>query len=185
MLYFDDKALSNEQTLSSNRNLLLGIWSHLSTRRRIQLGILLLVMIFSGGAELVSLGAVLPFLGILSDPTLLWKQTLVQELASQIGITSAKKLVLPVTLIFAMTTIFAALVRLVNLWLNGKLAAAVGSDLSLEAYRRTLYQPYKVHVQRNSAEVIVATTRQIAATVSGLNALLQLFTSLIVAIKFI
>ena len=38
-----------------------------------------------------------------------------------------------------------------ELWLNGRLAAAVGSDLSCECYRRTLYQPYGVHVQRNSA----------------------------------
>jgi len=44
------------------RNLLLGIWGHLSRRRRIQLGLLLVVMLASGGAELVSLGAVLPFL---------------------------------------------------------------------------------------------------------------------------
>ncbi len=47
-----------------------------------------------------------------------------------------------------------AVVRLANLWLNGRLAdqrkVAVGSDLSCEAYRRTLVQPYGVHVQRNS-----------------------------------
>ena len=48
----------------------------------------------------------------------------------------------------------AAVVRLANLWLNGRLAdqrrVTVGSDLSCEAYRRTLVQPYGVHVQRNS-----------------------------------
>jgi ATP-binding cassette, subfamily B, bacterial PglK len=42
----------------STRTLLLGIWGHLSRRRRIQLGLLLVVMLASGGAELVSLGAV-------------------------------------------------------------------------------------------------------------------------------
>ena len=45
----------------STRTLLLGIWAHLSRRRRIQLALLLVVMVGSGGAELVSLGAVLPF----------------------------------------------------------------------------------------------------------------------------
>ena len=34
-------------------------------------------MLASGGAELVSLGAVLPFLAVLSDPERLWQQPLV------------------------------------------------------------------------------------------------------------
>ena len=53
----------------STRPLLLGIWGHLSRRRRIQLGLLLVVMLASGGAELVSLGAVLQFLAVLSAST--------------------------------------------------------------------------------------------------------------------
>ena len=57
----------------STRTLLCGIWCHLSRRRRLQLGVLLLVMLASGLAELVSLGAVLPFLAVLSDPDRLWQ----------------------------------------------------------------------------------------------------------------
>ena len=56
-------------TNQSTRTLLLGIWGHLSRRRRIQLGLLLVVMLASGGAELVSLGAVLQFLALLSAST--------------------------------------------------------------------------------------------------------------------
>ena len=166
----------------STRFLLLGIWSHLSLRRRVQLGLVLVVMLLSGVAELVSLGAVLPFLAVLSDPQRLWQQPLVQDLASRVGFMSASQLVMPTTIMFASAAVMAAFVRLVNLWLNGRLAAAVGSDLSCEAYRRTLYQPYAVHVQRNSAEVITGTTTQIARTVVALNTLLQLITAVVVAI---
>ena len=141
-------------TNQSTRTLLLGIWGHLSRRRRIQLGLLLVVMLASGGAELVSLGAVLPFLAVLSDPERLWQQPLVQALAGRVGFTEASELLLPATLAFAVAAVLAAVVRLANLWLNGRLAAAVGSDLSCQAYRRTLYQPYGVHVQRNSAAVL-------------------------------
>lgn len=165
----------------STRTLLLGLWSHLSRRRRTQLGLLLVVMLASGAAELLSLGAVLPFLAVLSNPERLWQQPLVHALASRVGFTQASQLLLPATLAFAAAAVLAALIRVVNLWLNGRLAAAVGSDLSCEAYRRTLYQPYGVHVQRNSATVITAITTQIASTVGALNALLQLITSLVVA----
>ena len=170
-----------ESQTQSTQTLLLGIWAHLSRRRRIQLGLLLMVMLASGGAELVSLGAVLPFLAVLSDPERLWQQPLAQVLAAWLGFTEASELLLLATLAFAAAAVLAALIRLTNLWLNGRLAAAVGSDLSCEAYRRTLYQPYGVHVQRNSAEVIMGTTTQIGQTVAALNALLQLLTSAVVA----
>jgi len=139
------------------------------------------VMLASGGAELVSLGAVLPFLAVLSDPGRLWQQPLVQSLAARLGFMEASELLLPATLAFAVAAVLAAVVRLTNLWLNGRLAAAVGSDLSCEAYRRTLYQPYGVHVQRNSAAVITGTTSQLYLTVVALNSLLQLITSAVVA----
>lgn len=166
----------------STRILLRGIWGHLTRRRRIQLAMLLLVMLSSGVAELVSLGAVIPFLAVLTDPEQLWQQPLVEELSSWLGFQQATELLvllLPIT--FAAAALLAALVRLTNLWLNGRLAAALGSDLSCEVYRRTLYQPYEVHVQRNSAEVITATTSQIGQTVAALNSLLQLITSAVVA----
>jgi len=171
----------NDQS-PSTRRLLLGIWGHLSRRRRIQLGLLVVVMLASGGAELVSLGAVLPFLAALSDPERLWQQSLVQALAARVGFTEASELLLPATLAFAAAAVLAALIRLANLWLNGRLEAAVGSDLSCEAYRRTLYQPYGVHVQRNSATVIAGTTTQIVRTVQALTALLQLLTAAVVAV---
>ncbi|QNI57163.1 ABC transporter type 1/ ATPase component [Synechococcus sp. BIOS-U3-1] len=165
----------------STRILLLGILSYLSRRRRIQLGLLFVVMLASGVVELVSLGAVLPFLAVLSDPERLWQQPLVQAFAAQVGFTTATQLIIPTTLMFAFAAVFAALIRLTNLWLNGRFVAALGSDLSCEAYLRTLNQPYVVHVQRNSAALIVDLTANINLTVISLRALLQLITSALVA----
>lgn len=139
-------------------------------------------MLASGVAELISLGSVLPFLGLISNPELLWQEPIVQALATGLGINDASQLLIPATLIFAGAAVIAALIRLLNLWLNGCIAAAIGSDLSCECYRRTLYQPYSVHVQRNSATVIAGITSQIANTVGALNALLLLMSSAVVAI---
>jgi len=165
----------------SSFGLLRELWRHLSRRRRLQLGVLLLVMLASGLAELVSLGAVLPFLALLSNPQQLWQQPLIQALALRVGYSQPQQLVLPATTAFALAAVLAALIRLLNLWLNGRLAAAVGSDLSCEAYRRTLYQPFQVHVQRNSSTLITAITSHIGLTVQALNAVLQILSALVVA----
>ncbi|WP_254929236.1 ABC transporter ATP-binding protein [Cyanobium sp. T1B-Tous] len=141
-----------------------------------------MVMLASGGAELVSLGAVLPFLAVLSDPQRLWQQPLVQDLASRLGFTASNQLLLPATLTFAAAAVLAALIRLANLWLNGRLAAEVGSDLSCEAFQRTLYQPYQKHLLSNSSTVIAGTITQITRSVAAFTALLQLITAAVVAI---
>ncbi len=49
------------------------------------------------------------------------------------------------------------------LWVSSRLAYACGSDLSIEMYRRTLYQPYPVHVARNSSQVISGITSKVEA----------------------
>jgi len=165
----------------SSRRLLLGIWNHLSSRRRVQMGLLLVVILASGGAEMLSLGLVVPFLTALSNPEQLWHYRLVKSIASLLGFTSSSQLVLPATVIFAVAAVFASMIRITNLWLNGRFAAAVGSDLSCEAYRRTLLQTYSVHVQRNTAAIITGTTTHIIRTVQALSATLQMITSSMVA----
>ena len=177
-----NQSVINQVSTPSTRTLLLGILGHLSRRRQIQLGLLLVVMLARGGVELVSLGAVLPFLAVITDPEPLWQQPLVQALASWAGWTAARQLLMPATFAFAVMALLAALIRLINLSLIGRLSAAMGSDLSCEAYRRTLYQPYSVHVQRNSAGVITGTTTKINRTVIALKALLQLIMAALVAV---
>ena len=98
----------------------------------------------------------LPFLAVLANPEALWTQPMVQQLAPQMGFTNAESLMLPITLTFGVAAAISGAVRLLNLWMNGRLAAAIGSDLSCEAYRRTLYQPYAVHLARNSSELIAS-----------------------------
>ena len=73
-----------------------------------------------------------------------------QQWAPPLGIVNAEDLLLPITIAFALAA--AGAIRLLNLWLRPA-AAAIGSDLSCEAYRRTLYQPHAVHLSRNSSEL--------------------------------
>lgn len=98
------------------------------------------------------------------------------------GIDGPQELLLPVTLLFGLAAILAAAVRLLNLWFNGRLAAEIGSDLSSEAYRRTLHQPYAVHIKRSTSGAITGITTQISQTVFALNAVLQLATAVVVGL---
>ena len=169
--------------MSSTRELLLGIAGYLTPRRQRQLVFLSLITLASAVAELVSLGSVLPFLAVLTDPEQLWKASWIQHWAPKLGWSSSSELLGPAAGAFAFASVVTALVRLSNLWLGGQLAAAIGSDLSCEAYRKTLYQPYSVHVRRNSSAVINSVTGQVGTTVAAINLVLQTSTSTLVAIS--
>jgi ATP-binding cassette subfamily B protein len=148
--------------------------------------VLLLVMLASSVAEVLSLAAVLPFLAVLANPESLWKQPLVQQWALRLGIAGAEELLLPITIAFAVAALAAGAIRLLNLWLNGRLAAAIGADLSCEAYRRTLYQPYAVHLARNSSELIASISNDVGRVIGQvLNPLLLLLSSGLIAASLV
>ena len=135
-------------------NLLIRLWRHLSRRRQHQFVVLLGLMLVSGFAEVVSLGAVLPFLGILVAPDRVFNHPVLADVELAWGITSADQLVLPLTVAFAGAALMAGAIRILLLWASTRLAVAGGADLSIEVYRRTLCQPYRVHVARNSSTVL-------------------------------
>jgi ATP-binding cassette subfamily B protein len=150
------------------------LWRNLRLRRQRQFVLLLGLMLVSALAEVVSLGAVLPFLGILVAPEHVFRHPIVTDMALAWGITSADQLVLPLTVAFAAAALIAGAIRILLLWVSTRLACAAGADLSIEVYRRTLYQPYRVHVARNSSEVISGITNKVNGVVFGV--LLSLLT---------
>ena len=148
-------------------NLLIRLWSHLSRRRQYQFVMLTGLMLVSAFAEVVSLGAVLPFLGILVAPDRVFNHPIVADIAQVWGITSADQLLLPLTVAFAAAALTAGAIRVFLLWISNRLAFASGADLGIDVYRRTLYQPYSTHVARNSSEVVSGMTRKIDGVVFG------------------
>lgn len=130
------------------------LWHHMGERRQRQFETMMVLTLVGTLAEVVSLGAVLPFLGILIVPEKVLNHPVVAHNAAAWGITSAGQLVLPLTIGFVAIALLAGAIRLLLLWANTKFAFACGADLSIEVYRKTLYQPYRVHIARNSSEVV-------------------------------
>lgn len=150
---------------ASTSELIKFIWQRLSRRRRRQFALTSVLTIISAFAEVICLGAVLPFLGILTAPELVFRHPIVKKLALAWGIHSPAQLVLPLTLAFVGAAVLAALTRILLVWANTRLACSIGADLSAEMYQRTLYQSYCVHVSRNTNEIISAITIKVNAIV--------------------
>jgi ABC-type multidrug transport system fused ATPase/permease subunit len=118
------------------------------------MGFLLAFTLLTSLAEVFSIGAVLPLLGVLTSPENVFNHELAQPLIQFMGVGRPQDLLVPITLFFCGAALAAAAVRILVIWLRTRLTFATGADLSNEIYRRTLHQPYAVHLSRNSSEVI-------------------------------
>ena len=147
--------------------LLARLWRHISSRRRRQFGFLLVLMLIASFAEILSIGAVLPFLGVLTTPERVFEHSLAQPFIQILGLTEPAQLLLPLTITFGLAAVVAGVMRLWLLWASTRLSFATGADLSMSIYRRTLYQPYEIHVARNSSGVINGIWSKVKGVIGG------------------
>ena len=113
-------------------------------------------MFITSLTEVVSLGAILPFLSVLSNPDWLYNHYVGKIISKIFHLTLAKQLIFLVTIFFISAIILSALMRLLLLWIQTKVSYAIGSDLSYTVYNNILYQPYEELILKNSSDIISA-----------------------------
>jgi ATP-binding cassette, subfamily B, bacterial PglK len=152
---FNAPQLLHFRSLSMD-HLLSDIYRHMSARRRVQLLLVLLLMLIGALAEMFTLGAVVPFLGLLVNPDLLDKPSMWTSLLSPIASALGGSKLLAASALFVVFAVIAAGLRLILSWTSLRFVFAVGADFGREIYRRTLLQPYSYHVQRNSSQTLAS-----------------------------
>ena len=140
--------------LNFNKLQSIRLWHHLPKSRKKQFVFLIFLMVLSSFAEIISISAFLPFLGVLTNPDEIYQHPLVQPLAHTLKLSNSSELILPLTIIFISAVLLASTIRLLLLFLMTRYSFSAGADLSLSIYQRTLYQDYSTHVEKNSSEVI-------------------------------
>ncbi len=127
-------------------------WSILSSRRRHQIQILLVISLVAAVAEISNLAALLSFLKVLSSPEQSiaalgnWGQSLSQL--------SHQQLLLAMGGTFLLFVLLASALRIVVIIGQLRLSALIGSDLAHQVLTSVLHRPYLWHLQQNSSEVI-------------------------------
>lgn len=165
-------------------NDLKSLWPHVSIARRKQLLLLLGLMLMGAFAELVSLGAVVPFITVLANPELALQQPMMRALLNAMGLSEAQ-LPLLVSLAFAVIVVLASGIRLFLMWANNKFIYGLGHDLSADLYTKTLYRPYSFHVSRNSSEIIGGVNKAMVVINGYLMPLMTAFTACVLALGIV
>lgn len=110
-------------------------------------------MLFGAAAEIVSLGAIVPFIAVLSNPVKAIENPVVGTLLSIFEVSDSEAVIF-VSVSFASLVVISTLVRLALLWATNKVVFDIGYDLGVGVFGKTLHRPYSWHVNRNSSEAL-------------------------------
>ena len=127
---------------------------HLEPRRRKQLALLLILMLAGSLSEIVTIGAVVPFISLMARPELAAEYSVLQEVFSALGWRDPDSLLLPMTIAFMSIVFIATGIRLLLIYASNKLVFAIGYDIGVKLYQVILQQPYAFHISQNTSDVI-------------------------------
>jgi ATP-binding cassette, subfamily B, bacterial PglK len=137
----------------------------LGLRRKMQLGILAFLMMFSSFVEMLSVGAVMPVLGILTQSTGTKILFNIDPSYFYWGDKFSSEVI--VIFLFAIIVIASAIFRLFVNYLVIKVSYRVGTDISYSMFYRSLSQPYEYHILNDSSNLISTIITKTNITVSN------------------
>ena len=80
--------------------LLIGLWGHFESKRRRQIGIVVILTILASFAEVISIAAIIPFLGVLVTPEKFIDNKWAGVIVETFNLSSQDQIILPITIIF-------------------------------------------------------------------------------------
>ncbi len=136
----------------------LDIWQVLKTVRKIQIILLFVLSLFSGFFEVVSIGAIMPFIDILLDPGSVTKYldylSFLNFTALNINDYSDYEIKLFVTFVFVITIILSALFRFILYYLNIKIAYLTDFDFKNFTFEKINYSSLNFRKKLNINETL-------------------------------
>ena len=157
--------------------LLKKLWHFLEKKEKTIFGLIFLTIITSF-AEMISLGAIFPFITVLTNPEQVYEIPFLGEILISNGMEKGDELIIPLATVFAfLVALVAGLMRLFLLKVSVLISNATGADLSINVFERTLYQPYSTHISRSSSEVISGITQKVNAATNVLISVVTVITN--------
>ncbi len=132
------------------------LYDSMSPRRRAQFYFVLGLMIAGAFAEIATIGAVLPFLSLLADPSRMDQWPAVTAGFAALGAVTPHERLVAALALFIILAIVGAAVQLLLLASTQKFVFGMGHDLAVEIHRRLLFQPYTYHINHNTSGLVAS-----------------------------
>jgi ATP-binding cassette subfamily B protein len=145
----------------------------------------LMMTLLGAAAELVGIGAVVPFLQLVAAPETLTDWGIVQPALALTGGRDVSDLIVPAAALLVAAAIVSALMRIALIWVTLNYVYSLTNDIANIVFDRIIHQPYGLYVRRNSSEALSGIDKVGLIGSYLLNPLLQAISSAIIAIAII
>jgi ABC-type multidrug transport system fused ATPase/permease subunit len=142
---------------------IIALFRLLSPARRRQFALTLGLMLAGAAAEMVTIGAALPFLALVADPDSALIPPRLLVILSSIGGSP----VVGAAILLIAAALGSAAARLALTWGSQRFVMATGHDMAAAVFGRMLRQPYAEQVRRNSSQTLAA-VEKVQGVVFGL-----------------
>lgn len=171
------------ESSSNVLRLVLSISKHLHKKRKIQLSLLSLLIFISSFFEVLTLGAIIPFVGLLINPDILLDSSFFIFLDNLFNISNKFNINLFFISLFIFLVIASAVIRLSLTIATINFSRRLGQDLSEKVFSNILYQKYHFHIDNTSSEIISNLTQKILTVTRTFQASLVILSSFLIALS--
>ena len=175
----------NKQQHYNLYKILKKLFSYLSVRRKIQFLLLILLTIACAFAEMMTIGAVFPFIKIITEPSEILSEYFSNGFFVSFGITTKQDLIIFASITFAILAIMAGFMRTLLTYVNLRLSMSVSSDIYLIVYKKTLSQPYMYYVSHNTNEILSLISNKVTNISGVFSNCIIIFTSSLIFFSII
>lgn len=130
------------------------LWHWMSSKRRRHFALVVAVMLLGTIAELATIGAVLPFLALVSDPQRAAEIPGFRQLVEALGSFRPDNLVLVAAILLIVSAVLATVVRLLLTWVSLSFVLALSHEIGTQVFSRMIRQPYEYYLSRNTSELL-------------------------------
>lgn len=185
--------MNNKTKKLSVKKLLIRLWSHLSKDNCRQFIFLVLLMVLSSLSELISLGAVMPFLATILDPDIILKREIIVKMANLFSLYSKDDIFLFVTINFIAAVVAASALRTFLQSETIRVSFQIGAHITNKIYYKIINQKYSDHIAINSSEKINSITNKanevifyiLLPSISFLSSLIMVLIVMVYLINFL
>lgn len=148
--------LKNHKTL--NTKAIKYFFSYVESKDKRRILYVILLSCVSAIAEIISIGAVIPFIAIIASPEKILDFEFLTPLINFFQITSPKDLIVPISIGFVIAVIISTLVRIALVAATLKTSVKITHSIAVKTFKNIVNMHYEKYASHNSSEIIAAIT---------------------------
>jgi ATP-binding cassette, subfamily B, bacterial PglK len=136
------------------------LWNILSKKRKRQYFYILVLSMIMALTEIITIGAVIPFLGFIFEPEKFMGFPIFSKIINSVWFITENNITLVASIFFGLCALTSACIKLITIFCNARYSYVLGSELTALMLSNILLKKYESLVDTNSSDYLNLLTRK-------------------------